>query len=87
MKKLSFFFLVAGISLFVACGPSKKEKEAALEKARQDSIKAAEEAQRQADSIAAVQEQQRIQDSINAAIQKAKEDSIAALEKKGKKKK
>ena len=38
MKKVSFLFVVAGIALFVACGPSKKEKEAAIEKAKQDSI-------------------------------------------------
>ena len=82
MKKVSFLFVVAGIALFVACGPSKKEKEAAIEKAKQDSINAAVEAQRQADSIAAVAEQQRIQDSINAAIEQAKQDSIANIGKK-----
>ena len=82
MKKVSFLFVVAGIALFVACGPSKKEKEAAIEKAKQDSINAAVAAQKQADSIAAVAEQQRIQDSINAAIEKAKQDSIANIGKK-----
>jgi hypothetical protein len=86
MKKLSFLFVVAGVALFVACGPTKKEKEEALKKAQEDSMKAAEEAQRQADSIAMAAENQRIQDSINLAIEKAKQDSIAALEKKGKKK-
>jgi hypothetical protein len=52
MKKVSFLFVVAGIALFVACGPSKKEKEAAIQKAKDDSMNAAMEAQRQADSIA-----------------------------------
>ena len=85
MKKVSFLFVVAGIALFVACGPSQKEKDAAIEKAKQDSITAAAETQRQADSITAVAEQQRIQDSINAAIEQAKQDSIANIGKKKKK--
>jgi hypothetical protein len=67
MKKLSFFLLIAGFSLFLACGPSKKEKEAAIEKSRQDSIKAAAEAMRQADSINAATEAMRQADSINKA--------------------
>jgi hypothetical protein len=54
MKKLTFFILSAFLLFaLVSCGPSKKEKESALEKASQDSINAAVEAQRQADSFAA----------------------------------
>jgi uncharacterized membrane protein len=46
-------------------GPSKKEREVAMTKAKQDSINAAVEVQIQADSILAVAKQKSIQDSIN----------------------
>lgn len=53
MKKLTFFiFSVFLLISLVSCGPSKKEKEAAIEKAMLDSIYASREAQSQADSIA-----------------------------------
>lgn len=78
MKKLASLLLVAGMTAFFACGPSAEEK-AAIEKAKQDSIAAAEKA---------------VQDSIDMAVEKAKTDSIAqaqadsiaAAEAKGKKK-
>lgn len=61
MKKLASLLLVAGMVAFFACGPSAEEK-AAMEKAKQDSIAAAEKA---------------VQDSIDMAAEKAKQDSIA----------
>jgi hypothetical protein len=59
---------------FVACGPSKKEKEA-KEKAKQDSITSAEKAKKEADSLAAVE---RKIDSLK----QVKQDSIAKVDKK-----
>jgi hypothetical protein len=86
MKKLFTLVAVASISL-VACGPSAAEKEAA-EKAKQDSIKAYEEAE----AAAKAAEEQRIADSVKAfedakaAEEKRVADSIeAAKSKKGKK--
>ena len=52
MKKVFSFALVAGMAVLVACGPSAAEKEA-VEKAKQDSIAAAE--QSRMDSIAAAE--------------------------------
>jgi hypothetical protein len=63
MKKLLFSLAVAGMFVFVACGPSEAEK---AEQARLDSI-------RVADSLALIQKQA---DSI-ATIEKAKADSVA----------
>lgn len=60
MKKVFSTLLAAGIIALVACGPSAEEK-AATEKAMQDSIAQAEQAQ----SI--MQEQAAMQDSANAA--------------------
>ncbi len=73
MKKLFSLLVIAGMLAVVACGPSAEEK-AAKEKAKQDSIAAAQKAID--DSIAAVA----TADSI-AAAEKAKrvEDSLAAL--------
>ncbi|MFA4853366.1 MAG: hypothetical protein WC599_12685 [Bacteroidales bacterium] len=71
MKKLFALVLVAGMVAFVACGPSKKDKEA-KEKAKQDSIAAADKAKKEADSLAAVV---RKMDSL-------KQDSIAKADKK-----
>jgi len=53
MRKLIIlsFVIILGVGT-INCGPSKKEKEAAINKAQQDSILASVEAQRQADSIA-----------------------------------
>ncbi len=85
MKKLFTLVAVASISL-VACGPSAAEKEA-MEKAKQDSIKAYEEAE----AAKAAAEQQRLADSTAqfeaAKAEEAKriEDSIANA-KPGKKK-
>jgi hypothetical protein len=69
MKKLLALALVAGMVAFVACGPSKKDQEA-KEKAKQDSIKAAEKAKKEADSLASVEKEKRRLDSL-------KQDSIA----------
>ena len=74
MKKLFALLLVAGMVAFVACGPSQKEKEA-KEKAKQDSIAAAEKAKIEADSLAAVEKEKRKLDSL-------KQDSIAKADKK-----
>jgi len=76
MKKLLALVLVAGMVAFVSCGPSKKDQEA-KEKAKQDSIKAAEKAKKEADSLAAVEKEKRKLDSL-------KQDSIAKAEKKPK---
>lgn len=69
MKKVLTLVAVAGMFAFYACGPSAEEK-AAAEKAKQDSIRMAHEA----DSIAAAQQ-------AAAEAEKAKQDSIAAAEK------
>ena len=63
MKKLLTLVIAGGMLAFYACGPSAEEI-AAKEKAKQDSIHAA-------DSVAAAQA---------AAIEKAKQDSIAVVE-------
>jgi membrane protein involved in colicin uptake len=72
MKKLLALLLVAGMVAFVACGPSKKDQEA-KEKAKQDSIKAAEKAKKEADSLAAVEKEKRRMDSLRQdSINKSK---------------
>jgi hypothetical protein len=68
MKKLLSILLSAGIVMLVACGPSAEEK-AAMEKAVQDSIARVQKAMD--DSVATVQQ---------AAMEKAKQDSIAAAD-------
>lgn len=77
MKKLFSLLVIAGMLAVVACGPSAEEK-AAKEKAKQDSIAAAQKAiddsiaaVAKADSIAAAEKAKRIEDSI-AALPKAK---------------
>ena len=74
MKKLFTVLFIAGAMSIVACGPSAEEK-AAKEKAKNDSIAAAQKAQATQDSIAAVA---KAQEEAAAAALKAKEDSIAA---------
>ena len=79
MKKVLSLIAIAAMTTLVACGPSAEEK-AAAEKAKQDSIVAAEaaiaeaeaEAQATADSIAAVE--------AAAAAAQATADSLAAAE-------
>ena len=60
MKKLASIIAIVGVFAFIACGPSAEQK-AAAEKAKADSMKAA-------DSIKNAQQ---------AAAMKAKQDSIA----------
>jgi len=60
MKKLASIIAVVGACAFIACGPSAEQK-AAMEKAKQDSAKAA-------DSVKSAQA---------AMMAKAKQDSIA----------
>jgi len=73
MKKLLTLVAVAGMFTFVACGPSAEEK-AAVEKAKQDSIAAADaEAKAAAEAEAAAAEKA-------AAEATAKADSIAKVE-------
>jgi len=74
MKKLLALVLVAGMVTFISCGPSKKDQEA-KEKAKQDSIAAAEKAKKEADSLAAVEKEKRKLDSL-------RQDSIAKADKK-----
>jgi hypothetical protein len=76
MKKLLTLALAAGMVAFmVSCGPSQKEKDA-KEKAKQDSIKAAEKAKKEADSLANVEKMKHMQDSL-------KMDSMAKANKGG----
>ncbi len=81
MKKLMYSATIAATLLVVACGPSAEEI-AKKEAARRDSI-----AKVTQDSLEVIeaQKQQAIQDSINAAIEKARLDSIAAAEEAAKK--
>ena len=74
MKKLFALAIVAGMVAFVACGPSKKDIEA-KEKAKQDSVNAAERARREADSLANVERERRHLDSL-------RQDSMAKADKK-----
>ena len=75
--------MIAGIAMFVACGPSADEK-AAMDKARQDSIAAVQKAYD--DSLAAANkaaEEKAKQDAEAAAnMEKARKDSIEAATKK-----
>jgi hypothetical protein len=72
MKKLLALTLIAGMVAFVACGPSKEDQEK-KEKAKQDSIKAAEKAKTEADSLDRVAAEKRKQDSLRQdSIDKAK---------------
>ena len=86
MKKTLTLIAIAGMFSFYACGPSAEQK-AAAEKAKQDSIAAAEAA---AADVAAAMEKAK-QDSIAAAAamaaEKAKQDSIMAAEEAAKSKK
>lgn len=86
MKKLFTLVAVASMTL-VACGPSAEEK-AAMEKAKQDSIKAYEEAEAAKAAAAEQAKQDSIAAAAAAAAEQAKADSIAAAEaaKGGKKK-
>jgi len=76
MKKLFALAIVAGMVAFVACGPSKKDIEA-KEKAKQDSVNAAERARREADSLANVERERRHLDSL-----RQDQDSMAKADKK-----
>ena len=84
MKKVLTLVAVAGMFAFYSCGPSAEQK-AAMEKAKQDSIAAAEasmaqmeaaKAQAMQDSVAKVQAEaakaQAMQDSIAKAAEMAK---------------
>jgi hypothetical protein len=63
MKKLIALVLVAGMAAFIACGPSKKDKEKA--KAKQDSLRLDSIAKvRVAYSLAAVEKENKRLDSI-----------------------
>lgn len=79
MKRFTYMILSVGMMGLIACGPSAEEK-AAAEKAKQDSIAAAQ--KMIDDSIAAVNAaaEKAMQDSMNMAMEKAKADSIAASE-------
>jgi hypothetical protein len=79
MKKVIYAVAIAATMLTVACGPSAEEI-AKKEAARMDSI-----AKVTADSLAIIEaeKQKAIQDSINAAMEKMKQDSILAANKKG----
>jgi len=81
MKKVFSLLVIAGMVAFVACGPSaeelaakkKKTEDSLAEIARQDSIAAAELAQKEADSIEAA----RIADSIAQATAKGGKTTTA----------
>lgn len=85
MKKVLTLVAFAGMLSFVACGPSAEEK-AAMEKKKQDSIQIVEKAK--ADSMAAVEAAmaKAKQDSINSSMEKMKADSLAKAEEDAKKK-
>jgi len=85
MKSFLRLAILATFVGFVACGPSAEEQaklQATADSLKQDSIAKVE--QRKSDSIAAIEKVK--QDSIAAVMQKAKDDSIAAAAKGGKKK-
>ena len=76
MKKLFSLALVAVIATLVSCGPSAEEK-AAMEKAKQDSVAAVQKAHDDSVTAANAAVEKAKQDSINAAnMEKAKQDSI-----------
>ena len=77
MKRIYYLILSAGIISLIACGPSAEEK-AAAEKAKQDSIAAAQKMIDDSVAAATAAAEKAMQDSINMAMQKAKDDSIAA---------
>ncbi len=87
MKKIFTLVAVASISALVACGPSAEQK-AAAEKAKQDSITAADAAAKAAADAAAKasQDSTAAYTAAQEAKTKAMNDSIAAAEdaKKGK---
>ena len=85
MKKVLTLVAFAGMLSFVACGPSAEEQ-AAMEKAKQDSIANVEKAKADSMAAATAAMEQAKMDSI-AAVEKAKADSIAAAAEKGGKKK
>jgi vacuolar-type H+-ATPase subunit H len=84
MKKLLTVFAVAGMFTFIACGPSAEEK-AKIEQARQDSIKAAEEAARAVEQ--ARQDSIRMVEEAAKAAEQARQDSIKKAEEEAKNKK
>ena len=88
MKKLFTIVAVAGMLAFYACGPSAEEK-AAMQKAQDDSVAAAQAAQAEAQAAMEKAKQDSMMAADAAAKEKAMQDSIAAAEankgKKGKK--
>ena len=79
MKKLVTLVAVAGMFAFTACGPSAEEK-AAMEKAKQDSIAAAQAAAAEAQAAMEKAKQDSMMMAQQAAMEKAKADSMAAAE-------
>jgi hypothetical protein len=85
MKKVLTLVAFAGMLTFVACGPSAQEKEA-MEAKKQDSIAMVEKAK--ADSMAAAQaavEKAKADSTAAVAAAQAKADSAKAAEEAGKK--
>ena len=88
MKKLFTTVAVAGMLAFYACGPSAEEK-AAMQKAKDDSVAAAQAASAEAEAAMQKAKDDSIAAADAAAREKAMQDSIAAAEAnkgKGKKK-
>ena len=73
MKKTLSILSIAGMAFLVACGPSAEQK-AAAEKAKADSIAAA----NRADSLAKAAKKMHMDDSIKQAQAKAAADSAAS---------
>lgn len=71
MKKTLFVLSIAGMAFLVACGPSAEQK-AAAEKAKADSIAAA----NRQDSLAKAAVKQHMDDSIKQAAAKAAADTM-----------
>jgi len=84
MKRFTYMILSAAIAGLVACGPSAEEKEAA-EKAKQDSIAAAQ--KMIDDSISAVAAMEKAMQDSTIAAERAKSDSITAASEAAAKKK
>jgi hypothetical protein len=80
MKKVLLFASIAGMACLIACGQSPEQK-AAAEKAKADSVAAAQ----RADSMAMAAKKQHMDDSIKAAQPKA--DTTKPAEVKEEKKK
>jgi hypothetical protein len=76
MKRFTYMILSVAVASMVACGPSAEEK-AATEKAKQDSIAAAQKMVDDSITSANAAAEKAIQDSL---AQKAMADSIAASE-------